>query len=54
MKDQIFRDLLDWFMISDPWPGDLAMMARLEGFLNEESCNRGFGSWVHAYHEFKV
>ena len=53
MKDRLFRDLLDWFMVSDPWPLGRWAHDRIEDLLNAESHGRGFTDWVVAYHEFK-
>lgn len=53
MTDRMFRDLLDWFMVSDPWPLDRAAHARIEDALNAEAGARGFDGWVEAFHRFK-
>jgi len=53
MSDQMFRDLLDWFMVSDPWALDSKVQRRIEEALNSESTIRGFDGWVVAYHEFE-
>ena len=51
ISDAMFRDLLDWFMVSDPWPLDQAAHTRLHLALDEASKLRGYENWVVAYHE---
>jgi len=53
LTDQQFRDLLDLFMASDPWP-DGVRKDIIEQLLNTESEVRNYESWVEAYHQFKV
>jgi hypothetical protein len=62
LNDQTFRDLLDWFMCSDPWPvrkghgsplTDDEHHARVTTFLDEQSKLFGFENWVVAFHNFK-
>ena len=54
IPDQIFRDLLDLYMCSDPWPMDQASHDRITAILNDEAKERDFPSWVEAYHNFKL
>lgn len=52
MKESELRVLLDLYMVSDPWPLKEHADGVLEDLLNRESGERGFSSWVVAYHEF--
>ena len=51
MIDDIFLIMLEWFMVSDPWPLDEAKHDKIEFVLNIESKNRGYDTWVDAYHD---
>lgn len=56
MSDKEFTAMLTLFMCSDPWPvtapdnGDDGYLIIRE-FLNRESEQRGFNSWIEAYHK---
>jgi hypothetical protein len=68
LSDQVFRDLLDWYMCSDPWPVllprqpggprltdvDSENHARITQFLDEQAKLFGFDNWVTAFHRFKI
>lgn len=53
--DQEFRDLLDWYMCSDPWPVKESVEntsnSRMRIMLDDEAKARGYGNWVTAYHD---
>lgn len=68
IDDQTYRDLLDWFMCSDPWPvtitkapgdpnrgstTDQGNHERITLFMDEQARARGYASWVEAFHGFK-
>ena len=50
MEDYVYRDMLDWFMCSDPWP-DWVNETYILRYLNEQAEVRGYDSWVVAFHE---
>ena len=52
MDDRIFEVLLNWFMVSDPWPLTEKEHDMIEAFLDEESKKRGEDNWVCAYHRW--
>ncbi len=52
MNHQFFRDLLDLFMVSDPWPDTPESHLRIEDVLDDEARERGYENWVVAFHEF--
>ncbi|MCR4300851.1 MAG: hypothetical protein NUV51_04510 [Sulfuricaulis sp.] len=52
MTDQFFRDVLEWFMCSDPWVAAADLYERIETELDAEAVRRGFTDWVDAYHHF--
>jgi len=54
MSDTQFRDFLDLMMVSDPWPLSPEADESLKDLADSESRNRGYDSWIVAYHEFKV
>lgn len=56
MTDLQFRALLDWWMVSDPWPlsTDGWQHQELEALIVSEAQRRGYDGWADAYHEFKV
>lgn len=54
MYDSVFRAFLDWLMVSDPFPLDDADHERVVSYLNAEAQDRGYDTWVHAYHELGV
>lgn len=54
LSDQAFRDLLDWYMCSDPWPMDQASHDRITAVLDEQAKEHDFSTWVEAYHNFKL
>jgi len=53
ISDEAFRELLNLFMASDPWPleGERSK-AVIFGFLCAEASKRGYDDWIEAYHEF--
>ena len=51
LTDSEFRTLLDWMMVSDPWPLQGEDEERMKDLLNREADKRGHSSWVKAYHE---
>ncbi len=51
MINQQYRDLLDWFMVSDPWPLTTEQHDRVEAMLDKEALTRGYENWIVAYHE---
>jgi hypothetical protein len=55
MNDIEFRTFLDLLVCSDPWPIIPAGQSReiMEELAFWESADRGFKSWIEAYHEFK-
>ena len=48
---QEFGTLLNWYMVSDPWPLSALAQDRIEKMLNKEARERGWDNWVEAYHE---
>lgn len=51
ITDKEFRYLLDLYMVSDPWPlGDGESDEVLGKMLDRVSKERGFASWLEAYH----
>jgi hypothetical protein len=44
------RAMLDWFMVSDPWPLDLEKRVVVENLLDYLSRMKGYEGWVDAYH----
>lgn len=51
MTDQEFRDLLDWWMASDPWPIlEKDHHGRVTAFLEREAAKRCYKGLVDAYH----
>lgn len=54
ISDVVFRSLLDWYMVSDPWPLDDNSNGIIMAFLSSEAAKRGYDSWTVAYHEFEV
>lgn len=50
MSEREFRILLNWFMVSDPWPLSKEDNDEIRSMLDEESVRRGFSDWVDAYH----
>ncbi len=53
MDNQFYRDLLDWFMVSDPWTLDYHAEIRIQKELDKEAIRRGYDGWIEAYHEIK-
>lgn len=45
-----FRALLDWWMVSDPWPLEEWQHEELRTLIETESDARGWPDWVEAYH----
>jgi hypothetical protein len=54
MNSLQFRALLDLFMVSDPWPLTDIQQDYIEELIEYEATQRGFETWVDAYHEFKA
>lgn len=54
MEDELFRVLLDLWMVCDPWPLGVESSEEFEGALHREALRRNFPDIVGAYHEFKV
>lgn len=50
LTDEVFKSMLAWMMVSDPWPLDGKEHFTLTEFLNQESRQRGYDSWTDAYH----
>jgi len=48
------REILDWFMCSDPWPADEKAHEIIESWLQEECKRRGYKDWVAAYHNDNI
>lgn len=53
LSDDVFRVLLDLYMVSDPWPLSSAADDTLHALIDAEGQARGFGDWVTAYHRFE-
>ncbi len=51
MNKQFYRDLLDWFMVSDPWTLDFKAEHRIGKELDKEAKRRGYEDWIVAFHE---
>ncbi len=47
-----FREILDWFMCSDPWPDSNQSQKVIVDWLNKLSVVSGYENWVVAYHEY--
>ena len=54
VADDVFRVLLDLHMVSDPWPLNAEQHGMMLAFLECEASERGYKSWVEAYHEFNA
>jgi len=54
LSDKEFRALLDWWMVSDPWPIKADQATTVDELLSKEARARGFHSSVQAYHDFSV
>ena len=54
IPDEVFRTLLDLYMISNPWPLGQNQKAVFFGFLTAESHKRDYTDLIEAYHEFEV
>ena len=52
MNDSLFRDVLDLFMVCDPWPLSIGTHLNMVYELDKEAQKRGFSGWVEAYHWF--
>lgn len=50
-SEQEFVLLMDWYMVSDPWPLPDRGNELVEQMLNDEAERWGFESWIMAYHE---
>ncbi len=50
--DHDFRNQLDWFMCSDPWPTTLDLHKKIETMLDEKSKFRGYSNWIDAFHKY--
>lgn len=53
LSDDVFRVLLDLYMVSDPWPLTDAADVILHALIDSEGQARGFTDWVTAYHRFE-
>lgn len=53
MDKELFRIMLSWFMISDPWPLNDTAHRVIEELLNKEARRRKYNSWIDAYFKFK-
>lgn len=53
MDNQLFRVMLSWFMVSDPWPLSDTAHRVIENLLEKESKRRKYKSWIDAYFEYK-
>jgi len=45
-----FRAVLDWYMCSNPWPGDKLNHAIVTTWLDSLAKADGWSDWVDAYH----
>lgn len=50
---QEYATLLEWYMVSDPWPLSPLDDTRMKEMLNREARARGYEDWVVAYHELR-
>lgn len=50
MTDKEFRQVLDWYMCSDPWPAGEHNQTIISDWIAREATQRGFTDWVDAYH----
>lgn len=51
LDDDVFADLLELVMVSDPWPLDGAAEDRVIDLLDDEAKRRGYDDgWIQAYH----
>ena len=53
MTEEEYRDLLDWFMVSDPWPLSEDAHETIMALLDREAHSRDYDTWVAAYHDFE-
>ena len=54
ISDDALRELLDLFMVSDPWPLEgHRTQGLLFGFICAETAKRGYDDWIEAYHHFE-
>jgi len=49
---QEYGALLEWMMVSDPFPLPSSRESRLKRMLDAEARVRGYEDWVAAYHDF--
>jgi len=56
MNDEEFKEFLTLMMCCDPWPveDDGTNQHAMTDVADQQSENRGFESWIVAYHEFEV
>lgn len=47
------RALLDWYMVSDPFPLSEQQHNEITEFMNMISIAEGYDDWVDAYHNLK-
>jgi hypothetical protein len=47
-----FREILDWRMCSDPWPG--GEMQTVDEWLDRQSRHLGYTDWLDAYHALQT
>ena len=50
MKLPELRQLINWMMVSDPWPDGVDRQV-IEDLLDGESRKAGFSDWIEAYHK---
>ena len=49
-RDEIpFRELLDWLMCSDPWPGGNEDI--IKKWINLLAVSKGYKDWIGAFHK---
>ena len=53
LKKDSFKAMLEWFMVSDPWPLTEEQHELIRWVLDAESQKRGYENWVVAYHEYR-
>ena len=51
MTDRLFKILLEWFMVSDPWILSTEDHEHVKDFLDWNARIRGHIDWIDAYHK---
>jgi hypothetical protein len=51
MNGTEFRAVLDWWMVSDPWPSNQVPKEVIDDWLEREAQQRGYQNLIAAYHE---